>query len=91
MPDPSLTPHTAALAGSYQCAYADFTLSGTVTAGDYVGLAFLTEAYTYQMLGGDTLASAAGSIKDSVNSFSALLRATFLHNRSRSARDCRNG
>ena len=29
-----------------QCAYADFTLSGTVNAGDFVGLSFLTEAYT---------------------------------------------
>ena len=33
-----------AVAGSYQCAYADFTLSGTVAAGDFVGLAFLEEA-----------------------------------------------
>ncbi len=71
-----LTAHAAAIAGSYQCAYADFTLAGRVVAGDYVGLAFLTEAYTYQMLGGDTLASAAGAIKDSVNAFSALLQAT---------------
>ena len=68
-----LTAHAAAIAGSYQCAYADFTLSGTVVAGDYVGLAFLTEAYTYQMLGGDTLASAALAITNSVNAFSALL------------------
>src|SRR5579863_4429864 len=71
-----LTAHAAAIAGSYQCAYADFTLSGTVVAGDYVGLAFLTEAYTYQMLGGDTLASAALAITNSVNAFSALLKAT---------------
>jgi hypothetical protein len=71
-----LTAHAAAVAGSYQCAYADFTLAGTVVAGDYAGLAFLTEAYTYQMLGGDTLASAALAITNSVNAFSALLKAT---------------
>src|SRR5271154_1643874 len=28
-----------AVAGSFQCAYADFTLSGTVATGDFVGLA----------------------------------------------------
>ncbi len=71
-----LTAHAAAIAGSYQCAYADFTLSGTVTAGDYVGLAFLTEAYTYQMLSGDTLASAVLAISTSVNASSAMLKAT---------------
>jgi hypothetical protein len=46
-----LSAHSQAIAGSYQCAYADFTLSGTVTAGDYVGLAILTEHHTYQLLG----------------------------------------
>jgi len=71
-----LSAHALAIAGSYQCAYGDFTLAGTVVAGDYAGLAFLTEAYTYQMLGGDTLASAAQAITDSVNAFSALLKAT---------------
>jgi len=71
-----LTAHAAAIAGSYQCAYAEFTLSGSVVAGDYVGLAFLTEAYTYQMLGGDTLASAAGVIAASVTASSALLQAS---------------
>jgi hypothetical protein len=71
-----LAAHAQAVAGSYQCAYADFTLSGTVVAGDYVGLAFLTEAYTYQMLATDTLASAAQAIVNSVNAFSALLEAT---------------
>ena len=40
------------------------------------GWRFLTEAYTYQLLGGDTLASAAQAITDSVNAFSALLKAT---------------
>ena len=71
-----LAAYAQAIAGSYQCAYADFTLSGTVVAGDYVGLAFLTEAYTYQMLAADTLASAAQAIVNSVNAFSALLKAT---------------
>src|SRR6202161_2775231 len=71
-----LATHAAAIAGSYQCAYADFTLSGTVNAGDYVGPSFLTEAYTYQFLSGDILANAAQSIVDSVNAFSGVLKAT---------------
>ncbi len=71
-----LTSHAEAIEGSYQCAYADLTLSGTVTGGDYVGLAFLTEHHTYQMLSGDSLVSAAQAITDSVNAFSALLKAT---------------
>ena len=71
-----LPAHAQAIAGSYQCAYADFTLSGTVVAGDYVGLAFLTEHHTYQLLGADTLASAAQAIADSINAFSAVMKAT---------------
>ena len=71
-----LLAHAQAIEGSYQCAYADFTLSGTVVAGDYVGLAFLTEHYTYQLLGADTLASALQAITDSVNAFSAVMKAT---------------
>jgi hypothetical protein len=64
------------IAGSFQCAYADFTLSGTVAGGDYVGLAFLTEHYTYQLYGTDTLETAVAAIAASVNKFSTLLQAT---------------
>jgi phage tail sheath gpL-like len=71
-----LAAHAAAITGSYQCAYADFTLSGTVVVGDYVGLSFLTEAYTYEFLSGDILANAAQAITDSVNAFSAVMKAT---------------
>jgi hypothetical protein len=71
-----LRSHAEAIEGSYQCAYADFTLTGTATGGDYVGLAFLTEHHTYQMLGADSLANAVQAIADSVNAFSAVLKAT---------------
>src|SRR5579864_7622344 len=71
-----LKAHAAAIAGSYQCAYADFTLSGSVAGGDYVGLASLFEHHTYQLLGGDTLQSAVQALADSVNAFSTLLKAT---------------
>jgi hypothetical protein len=65
-----------AITGSYQCAYAEFTLSGSAVSGDYIGLGFLTEAYTYQLLGADTLADAAAAVASIVNSFSTLLKAT---------------
>jgi phage tail sheath gpL-like len=71
-----LASHATAVAGSYQCAYADFTLSGTLAAGDYVGLAFLTEHYTYLVLSTDTLASVIQTIANSVNANSAVMQAT---------------
>src|SRR5258708_28119561 len=71
-----LKAHATAIQGSYQCAFADFTLSGTVTGGDYAGLAFFSEHYTYQMLGGDTIASTVQALVDSINAFSTVLKAT---------------
>ena len=47
--------YAAPVAGSYQSATVQFQLGGTVTAGDYVGLAFLGEHYPYLMSPGDTL------------------------------------
>src|SRR5713226_8166603 len=59
-----LRAHATAIAGSYQNAFADFTLSGTVTGGDFVGLAIFAEHYTYQMLAGDTIASTVQALVD---------------------------
>lgn len=50
--------YATAAAGSYNCAYADFTLSGTLTAGDFVGIAYLENSITYQVGGWE--GSAAG-------------------------------
>src|SRR6266853_1298751 len=72
----TLASHATAIEGSYANAYADFTLSGTATGGDFIGLAFLQEHYTYQLFGSDTLASAVQAIVDSINAFSTLLSAT---------------
>jgi hypothetical protein len=71
-----LKPHATPVAGSYQSAYADFTLSGTVAAGDFVGLAFLAEHYTYQVVGGDTLTSVVANIAGIINSSSTLCQAS---------------
>jgi hypothetical protein len=48
-----LTDHATPVAGSYQNAYADFTLSGSGTpaAGTHVGLAYLETHYTYRFDG----------------------------------------
>jgi hypothetical protein len=62
--------HATALEGSYQAATVQFQLGGTVTAGDYVGLAFLSEHYPYQMNTGDTVEFAIQNIKDGINAFS---------------------
>jgi hypothetical protein len=68
--------YATAIAGSYVSATVQFTLSGTVTALDYVGLVFLTEHYPYQMLVGDTLENAVTNIVAGVNAFSPTMTAT---------------
>jgi hypothetical protein len=61
--------------GSYSPATATFTLQGTVTAGDYVELAFSEEHYTYQMQAGDTLATATALIVQMINGSSPTMQA----------------
>src|SRR5260370_5584883 len=61
--------------GSYQPATVQFQLGGTVTAGDYVGLAFLSEHYPHLMNAGDTLDFAIQNIVAGVNAFSPTMRA----------------
>ncbi|HEY4363159.1 MAG TPA: hypothetical protein VGN17_19475 [Bryobacteraceae bacterium] len=39
------------IAGSYATAFADFTLSGTITAGDFVGIGYLGNQVTYPVGG----------------------------------------
>jgi hypothetical protein len=64
-----------AIEGSYQCAYADFTLSGSLSDGDFVGLAYLQEQYTYQVVGsGHSLADAVVALTTAING-DPLLRA----------------
>ena len=72
----TLRDHATPIEGSYQSAYADFTLLGTVAGGDFVGLAFFNEHYTYQLYGVDTLETTVQALVDSVNAFSTLLKAT---------------
>jgi hypothetical protein len=70
-----LTSYATPIAGSYQCATVQFTLSGMVTAGDYVGIAFLSEHYPYQLNSGDTLDFAIQNILEGINAFSPTMHA----------------
>jgi hypothetical protein len=71
-----LTSYATPVAGSYQSATVQFTLGGTVTAGDYVGIAFLSEHYPYLMNTGDTLDFAIQNIVAGINAFSATMTAS---------------
>jgi len=71
-----LTSYATPSQGSYQSATVQFTLGGTVTVGDYVGIAFLSEHYPYLMNTGDTLAFAIQNIVAGINAFSATMQAS---------------
>ena len=71
-----LKSYATPIEGSYQPASIQFTLSGTPTAGDYVGLAFLTEHYWYQIGTADSLEAAAAAVAATVNGSSPTMQAT---------------
>ena len=68
--------YATAIEGSYQAATVQFQLNGTPSAGDYVGLAFLSEHYPYLLNAGDTLEFAIQNIRDGVNAFSPTMKAS---------------
>ena len=71
-----LKDHATAISGSYQCAYADFTLSGTLSDGDFVGLAYMGQQYTYSVSGsGHIPADAVQALTDAINGSDPLLKA----------------
>ncbi len=70
-----LKDYAVPIAGSYAPAVVHFQLSGTVTAGDYVGIAFLGEHYPYLLNEGDTLEFAIQNIVAGVNAFSPTMQA----------------
>ncbi len=74
----NLRDHATPIAGAYHTAYADFTLQGTATGGNIIGIEFLGQHHTYTLYGADTLATAAQAIVDSVNAFSPVMRATLI-------------
>lgn len=71
-----LKDYAVPIEGSYEAASAEFELQGSPTAGDYIGLAWMSEHHTYQLYGTDTLETAVQALVDSVNSFSTTMQAT---------------
>jgi hypothetical protein len=60
---PLYTPeHATPIEGTPAAASATLTLTGTPTAGDYIGVAWLTEQYNYEVRLSDTIASAVGAL-----------------------------
>jgi hypothetical protein len=78
-----LKDHATPVDGTYQAPTAEIELGGVVTAGDFVGFAFLTEHYPYQLNGGDTLEFAVQNMVAGVNAFSATARAEAIGKRIR--------
>jgi hypothetical protein len=62
-----LKDHAEAIEGSYESAYADFTLSGTAVEGEFVGLGYLGLSYTYEVAAGDTLEDIVAAITGGMN------------------------
>lgn len=71
-----LRDHAVPIEGAWVAPAAELELSGTITAGDYIGVSFLEEQYNYQLTASDTLATAVEALKEVINTFSDRLEAT---------------
>jgi hypothetical protein len=72
-----LADYATAIEGEPQPAFAELELDGSVTAGDYIGLAWLTEQYYYEVTASDTIETAVAQLANSINSMTAAtMRAT---------------
>jgi hypothetical protein len=69
--------HATPVAGSYQQAWCEFQLTGTVTRDDYIGLAFAGEHYTHQCYFDDTPTKVIEQLGLAINANSAYLQATW--------------
>ncbi len=72
----ALKDYATPIEGQYVPAWAEFELCGVATPGDYVGLAWLWEHHTYQVLEGDTVATVVERLVEIINTFSQTVRAT---------------
>ena len=70
-----LVNYATPLVGSYQPATVQFQLIGTVTADDYIGVAFLSEHYYYLMTSTDTLDTAIQSLAAAISASSPTVQA----------------
>jgi hypothetical protein len=53
--------------GEYVAAWVEFELQGAITAGDYIGVAWLTEQYNYQVTAADSLETAVAALAAIIN------------------------
>ncbi|MBK7927511.1 MAG: hypothetical protein IPJ98_08460 [Bryobacterales bacterium] len=72
----ALRPLAVPVEGGYHCPTLILELSGTVTAGDYVGVSLLDEHYTHAVQAGDTIESIVAAVSSIVNTFSAYASAS---------------
>ena len=71
------TAYATPIEGSFVNAHADFSLSGSVTASDYISLSYLGEHFTHQLFFDDTPTTAAQAIVDAINT-SPILKADLI-------------
>ena len=71
-----LIDHAEPVNGLSTSAWAEFELTGSVTPGDYVELAWLSEHYTVQLFVGQTLEDGASIIAEAINAESPTATAT---------------
>src|SRR5579863_382466 len=71
-----LMSYATSVGGGYHSATVQFTLGGTVTSQDYVGIGVLSEHYPYRLNPGDTLEFAIQNIVDGINAFSPTMTAS---------------
>ncbi|MFB3829027.1 MAG: hypothetical protein ACE15B_19830 [Bryobacteraceae bacterium] len=76
-----LKAHATAVQGAYAAASATFELTGTVTPGDYVELAWLSEHYTYLCYAGDTLETVVQGLANAITAGSSTMTAGTQGNR----------
>jgi hypothetical protein len=71
-----LRDYATAIEGSYVAATATLELQGTPTAGDYIGIAWLSEQYNYPVTSADTIQTAAAALVGIINAFSTTVHAS---------------
>jgi hypothetical protein len=71
-----LRDYATAIEGSYVAATAELELQGTPSAGDYIGIAWLSEQYNYLMTGADTIQTAAAALVGIINGISTTVQAS---------------
>jgi hypothetical protein len=67
--------YSTAVEGTYESAWTEFELSGTITSGDYIGLSWLTEHHTLPVYYDDTLESLAARMTADVNTSTTMMAA----------------